>query len=122
MEILQSKSISKQTFGLDSLKFHKVTCICPSPDHWTTKIGTLHYLFALKNAHNDNPIPTFHVDNLIPELLPHRKAIQSLMDITAVKSDGEQFAGVCFNSTYNRTIIFRVEDNTNKKKVIKVKI
>jgi len=119
MELLESKTMSKKIWNLDSLKFHKVTCICLSPDHWNTNIGTLHHLFALKGAYNDQPIPTFHIDNLIPELLPNRKAIQSLMDILVVKPEGEQFAGVCFNDTYTRTIIVRVSEDS-KKKVIKV--
>lgn len=114
-------TISKKLWNLDTLKFHKVSCICPSPNYWDTQSGTLHHLFAIHGCHNENPIKTFHIDNLIPSLLPYRKSLNVLADITKIPADGKQFAGVCFNGTYEREIICRVTKD-GKKSVIRVRI
>lgn len=118
---LPSNISSTKLWNLDTLKFHKVSCICPSPNYWNTQSGTLHHLFAIKDCHNDKPIKTFHIDNLMPELLKDRKALQVLTEIKKVEPVGNQFAGVCFNATYNRIIVVRIKEN-NKNKVIKIKI
>jgi hypothetical protein len=118
---LPSNTSSTKLWNLDTLKFHKVSCICPSPNYWNIQSGTLHHLFAIKGCHNDKAIKTFHIDNLIPELLKDRKALQVLAEIKKVEPVGNQFAGVCFNATYRRSIILRVVKG-GKKQVIKVTI
>ena len=120
MNILSSNTISRNIYGLESNCFHKVNLICLSPNHWNTNnIGNKHYLFMLDKCKAPNKIRSFHNEDLIPELLQHRKVLEVLGTTTMVESTDNQLSGLGFNATIRDELILKL--NKNNGKIIKIK-
>jgi hypothetical protein len=114
---------SKELWGLETNNFHKVNLVCLSPNHWGDNIsGNLHFMFMLDNAKADTPIRGFHNENLIPEILKHRKVMEVLGATNMIEPSGKHLAGLGFNSTVKDELIVKCKGSFNrmlKNKILK---
>ena len=106
-------------YNIDTNEFHKVNLVCLSPNFWKNEVGHKHYFFMLENCKAPNEIRSFHNENLISELLEHRKVLDVLGETTKVKSTDKQLSGLGFNATVRDEVILRIKGS--HKRVIKVK-
>lgn len=103
MEVIDSKSISKEIYGLETNKFHKVNLVCLSPNHWgNDKIGDKYYMFMLDECKSPVSVRGFHNENFIPELAAIRKVLEPLGATMMIESTENQLSGIGFNA--NATI------------------
>lgn len=118
--LVDSNESSIEIYGLDSNQFHKVNLVCLSPNHWDgNQIGNKHYFFMLEGCKSPTEIRSFHNENLISELLQHRKVTEVLGMTTMVKSADKQLSGLGFNATVKDELVLRLKGSF--KRVIKVK-
>lgn len=118
--LLPETNSSREIYGLKTNDFHKVNLISLSPNHWgKNKIGNKHYLFMLKGCKANNSIRGFHNENLIPELISHRKVMEVLGATNTVESNNKQLSGLGFNATVKDELIVKLSGNF--KRVIKIK-
>jgi len=111
---------SKELYGLQTNEFHKVELICLSPNHWgDNNVGNKHYFFMLQGCKCPNNIRSFHNENLIPDLLLHRKVLEVLGETNMIKPSEKQLSGVGFNSTVRDEIIVKLQGSF--KRIIKIK-
>lgn len=111
---------SKELYGLETNQFHKVNLVCLSPNHWEgNKAGNKHYFFILAGAKTPTSIRSFHNENLIPELLLHRKVTEVLANTTMIEPASDQLSGLGFNATVKDELIVRLSGT--HKRVIKLK-
>ena len=111
---------SQELWGMQTNNFHKVNLICLSPNHWGEQgVGNKHYFFMLENAVSDTEIRGFHNENLLPDLLLHRKVMEVLGTQSMIPSTPGQLSGVGFNSTVKDEVILKLTGSFNR--VIKVK-
>jgi len=120
IKLINSTSINKEIYGLETNQFHKVNLICLSPNHWgENNIGNKHYLFMLDKCKTPNSIRSFHVENLIGDLLDHRKVMEVLGTTNMIQPSETQLSGLGFNSTVKDDVVLRLSGNF--KRVIKIK-
>lgn len=111
---------SKEIWGLETNQFHKVNLVCLSPNHWNeNNIGNLHYFFMLDKCKTKAAVRGFHNENLISELLKHRKVMEVLGSNNMIKPEGSQLAGLGFNSTVKDELI--VKCSGSFKRMLKIK-
>lgn len=112
--------VSKEIYGLESNQFHTVNLVCLSPNHWgENNVGNKHYFFMLKNCKSSNAIRSFHNENLISELLEHRKVMEVLGATNMIEPAENQLSGLGFNATVRDELVLRISGS--HKRVIKVK-
>jgi hypothetical protein len=118
--IKQSDTISKEIWGIETNNFHKVNLVCKSPNHWgDNSVGNLHYFFMLDNCKAKGSIRSFHNENLLPDLLKHRKVMEVLGSTNMIESTEKQLSGVGFNSTVKDELIVRLQGT--HKRTLKIK-
>lgn len=118
--IPESSVSSKEIYGLETNQFHKVNLICLSPNHWgENNVGNKHYFFMLENCVSQNAIRSFHVENLLPELLQHRKVLEVLGAVKMIESKNKQLSGLGFNATVKDEVIVKVQGT--HKRTLKIK-
>lgn len=114
------ESVNKEFYNLESNHFHKVNLMCLSPNHWgDNKIGNKYYLFMLEGAQSTRSIRSFHNENLIGDLVAHRKVMEVLANTTMIESAPKELSGLGFNATVRDELILRLKGS--HKRVIKVK-
>lgn len=107
---LPETTSTKTIWGIDTNQFHKVNLVCLSPNHWgTNNIGNKHYFFMIDDCKSDVPMRSFHNENLIGDLLEHRKVMEVLADTTRLQPAKEQLAGLGFNATVNDHVILKLK-------------
>lgn len=117
---LPETTSTKTIWGIDTNQFHKVNLVCLSPNYWgTNNIGNKHYFFMIDNCKSDVPMRSFHNENLIGDLLEHRKVMEILADTTKLQPAKEQLAGLGFNATVNDKLILKLKGSHQR--VIKIK-
>lgn len=120
MDIIDSKTISKEIYGLETNQFHKVNLVCLSPNHWgENNTGNKHYFFMLDGCKSPVGIRSFHNENLIPDLLQHRKVMEVLGATNMIEPADKQLSGLGFNSTVTDELILKLSGS--HKRTIKVK-
>lgn len=113
-------SSSKTMWGLDSNQFHKVNLISLSPNYWgNNKVGNKHYFFFLEGCHSDQPMRSFHIENLNGELLAHRKVLEVYGMTDKLEPTTKQLAGLGFTDDSKETLIVKVEGSF--KRTVRVK-
>jgi hypothetical protein len=118
--LLKETNQSRQLWGLETNKFHRVNLVCKSPNHWgENSVGNLHYFFMLEKCIMESNVRSFHNENLIPELLKHKKVLEVLGATNMIKPTKKQLSGIGFNSTVRDNII--VKCSGNFKRVINIK-
>jgi hypothetical protein len=120
LPVVEGAGAQKEIYGLESNQFHKVNLVCLSPNHWEgNNVGNKHYFFMLEGAKSPVSIRSFHNENLIPELLTHRKVMEVLGATHVVNPSDKQLSGLGFNSTVKDELVVRFQGT--HKRVIKVK-
>jgi hypothetical protein len=116
--LLPHTSESGDIYGLKVNDFHRVKLACLSPNHWgDSAVGNKHYLFMLENCKTGESLRSFHNENLIPELVAHRKVLEVLAGTTMLPpTEGEELSGLGFNATVKDSLIVRINNN----KIIKI--
>lgn len=111
---------SKELYGLETNTFHKVNLVCLSPNHWgDNNVGNKHYFFMLDKCKSPVSIRGFHNENLISDLLKHRKVMDVLGSTTNIESTDKQLSGLGFNATVRDELIVKLQGT--HKRVIKIK-
>lgn len=104
-----STFVSKEMWGLNSNKFHKVNMILNSPNYWETNVGNKHIMFMLEGANNTDTVRGFFNEFLKPELIEHRKVFELLGGKMRVEPSIEQLSGLGFSTTSKGNFICKVE-------------
>lgn len=116
---LPETTSSKTLWNLNTNEFHKVTLACLSPNHWgDNNVGNKHYFFMLEGCKSDTPMRSFHNENLIGDLLEHRKVMEVLASATMLQPTNKQLAGVGFNATVRDEVIVKLTGS--HKRVVKI--
>jgi hypothetical protein len=111
---------AKELYDLETNQFHKVNLVCLSPNHWgDNNVGNKYYLFMLDNCKTSDKIRSFHNEDLIPELITHRKVMEVLGATNMLEPTDKQLSGLGFNATVRDEVILKLGGNF--KRVIKVK-
>lgn len=114
------EGVSKEIYGLETNQFHKVSLVCVSPNHWdNNNVGNKHYFFMLDGAKSPVGIRSFHNENLLPELVAHKRVLEVLGSTNTIESTNKQLSGLGFNSTVRDEVILRLQGS--HKRVIKLK-
>lgn len=117
---IESKSASKEMWGLETKVFHKVNLMCLSPNHWgTNKVGNKYYFFMLDGCKAEHAVRGFHNENLNAKLLKHRKVTEVLGTTSMIEPKGKHLAGLGFNSTVKDELL--VKCSGNFKRMLKIK-
>lgn len=112
---------SKEHWGIETNKFHKVNLMCLSPNHWGgNQVGDLTFMFMLEGCKADEPIRGFHNADLNADLLKHRKVMEVLGLQSLIEPSEKQLSGIGFNSTVKDEVVLRLKGNFNR--VVKVTI
>lgn len=119
LPVSEGEGVSKEIYGLETNNFHKVNLICLSPNHWQDNVGNKHYFFMLDGCKSPVSIRSFHNENLIPELVNHRKVFEVLGNTTMIEPSDKQLSGLGFNSTVKDELIVKLSGS--HKRVIKIK-
>ncbi|AGO49593.1 hypothetical protein Phi4:1_gp180 [Cellulophaga phage phi4:1] len=115
-----SESLTKNVYGLDTNKFHKVNLMCLSPNYWSNnEVGFKHFFFMLDKCKTDTAIKSFHTENLNQDLVPHRKVLDVLSATTMIEPKGAQLSGLGFNATVRDEVVLKLSGSF--KRTIKVK-
>jgi|GEM_PF-353413 hypothetical protein len=118
--IPESSVSSKEIYGLESNQFHKVNMICLSPNHWDgNAVGNKHYFFLLDGCKSPVSIRSFHNENLIPDLIKHRKVMEVLGATNQIDSTDKQLSGLGFNATVHDELIAKLYGT--HKRIINIK-
>ena len=117
---IEGEGISKEIYGLETNKFHKVNLICLSPNHWSNTVGNKHYFFMLDKCTVPSSIRSFHNENLLPELAEHRKVLEVLGSTYMIpKTNDKQLSGLGFNATVKDEVIVKLQGSF--KRTVKIK-
>lgn len=120
IKLVNSNTISKEIYGLETNKFHKVNLVCLSPNHWgDNQVGNKHFLFMLDGCKSTSSLRSFHNENLLPELANHRKVLEVLGATNMIDSTNKQLSGLGFNSTVNDELIVKLSGS--HKRTVKIK-
>jgi len=118
--ILPEISSSKELYSLQTNEFHKVNLVCLSPNHWDdNNVGNKHYFFMLEGCKCPNSIRSFHNENLISDLLKHKKVMEVLGTTNMVNPTEKQLSGLGFNATIRDELIVKLQGSF--KRIIKIK-
>lgn len=120
--ILPVGESNKTLWALETNNFHKVNLVCLSPNHWgENAVGNKHYFFMLEDCKTDKDVRGFHNENLLPELLKHKRVIEVLGNSNLIKvaQDTKQISGIGFNSTVRDEVVLKLGGSF--KRVIKVR-
>ena len=120
LPVQESGGASKEIYGLETNKFHKVNLICLSPNNWgKNEIGTKHYLFMLEDCKAPGPIRSYHNEDFISELAEHRKVLEPLGTANMIESTDKQLSGVGFNATVREELVVKLKGTHQR--VVKIK-
>lgn len=119
IESLSSTQTSKECWGITSNKFHNVSLIMNSPNHWAGKqTGNKHLFFILDGCRNPDKVRGFYNEFLSEDLRDHRKVFEVLGSKMKADPVDDQLSGLGFSSTKRNSVICRVTGRT--KRVIKI--
>lgn len=105
---VKSNFLSKEKWGLNTNRWHKVTQLLLSPNHWDGGVGNKHYLFMLEGCISDEAPRPFFNEFLKPELDAHRKVFEILGSKVKVEPTDNQLSGLGFSETQRASLIVRV--------------
>lgn len=118
--LLPESNSAKEIYGLQTNQFHKVNLVCLSPNHWDgNKAGNKHYFFMLEGCKCPTAIRSFHNENLIGDLLPHRKVMEVLGATNMIEPADKQLSGLGFNATVRDELVVKLQGSF--KRTIKIK-
>lgn len=118
--LVSSEGAQETVWGIDTLQFHKVNLVCLSPNYWDPEhtSGNKHYFFMLEWCKCPSQIRSFHIENLKPDLVAHRKVFEVLGNTNMIEPGEHQLSGLGFDETVKDSIILKLKGSHNR--VIKV--
>lgn len=105
---VKSNVSTKEKWGLQTNRFHTVSKIMLSPNHWQQTVGNKHYLFFLEGCVSDETPRPFFNEFLKQELNQHRKVFEILAGKMTVPQEKNQLSGVGFSETLRNSVIVQV--------------
>ncbi len=120
--LLPESTSNKELWGLETNQFHKVNLVCLSPNHWgDNQVGNKHYMFMLEGCKTTSGVRGFHNENLLPDLLKHRKVMEVLGATNTIKVEptDKQLSGIGFNSTVHDELVVKIQGS--HKRMLKIK-
>lgn len=107
---------STNEWGIDTMKFQKVSCIMFSPNHWEgSAIGNKHLFFMIDGCKNPDPVRGFFNEYLRTDLeKEHKRVFEALGSKTKTEYSDDQLSGLGFSSTSRNDIIVKVDNKPFK--------
>ena len=107
---------SKNEWGIDTMKFQKVSCIMLSPNHWEgNEVGNKHYFFMLDGCKNPDPVRGFFNEYLRADLeKDHRRVFEALASRAKAEYNDNQLSGLGFSSTQRNELVVKVDNKPFK--------
>lgn len=107
---------SKNEWGIDTMKFQKVSCIMLSPNHWEgNSVGNKHYFFMLDGCKNPDPVRGFFNEYLRADLeRDHRRVFEALASRARAEYNDNQLSGLGFSSTQRNELVVKVDNKPFK--------
>lgn len=110
LESLPSSQVSRETWGLKTQEFQRVSVIALSPNYWGERpVGNKHYFFMLASCKNEGQARGFFNEYLKEELNPHRKVIEMVGAKMKTAECADQLSGLGFSSTQRNDVLVRVK-------------
>jgi len=114
-----SKTSSKEVWGISTNKFHNVSMLMHSPNYWDDKtIGNKHFFFMVDECKNPDAPRGFYNEFLNTELLAQKRVFEALGSKMKVEPSDVQLSGLGFSSTSKSTVVCRVQGSFSR--VIKI--
>ena len=109
---------SKTEWGIDTMKFQKVSCIMLSPNYWEgNTVGNKHYFFMIEGCKNPDPVRGFFNEYLRADLAKdHRRVFEAIASKAKVEYNENQLSGLGFSTTQRNEIIVKVDNKPFKVK------
>jgi hypothetical protein len=112
---LKSTKASKEVWNLPTQKFHKVSMIMNSPNHWDDHVtGNKHWFFILDKCINPEKTRGFYNEFLSNDLMEHRKVFEILGSKMKTEISDNQLSGIGFSSTQKNSILCRVSGSFSR--------
>ena len=109
IESLPSTQAVKEIWSIPTQKFHKVSMIMNSPNHWNGECtGNKHWFFILDKCKNDKPARGLFNEFLRNELNEHRKVFEVLGSKMKAEPTDNQLSGLGFSSTQRNHVFCKV--------------
>lgn len=111
VELLPSRSSSKDIWGIKTNQFHPVTVCMYSPNYWDEQsgIGHKHYFFMLDGCKTDDRPNGFFNEFLREDFMLHKRVFEALGSKMQVEQSDKQLSGLGFSSTQRNSIVVKVE-------------
>ena len=107
---------SKTEWGIDTMKFQKVSCIMLSPNYWEgNAVGNKHYFFMLDGCKNPDPVRGFFNEYLRPDLeKQHHRVFEALASKVKTEYNDNQLSGLGFSVSQRNELVVKVDNKTFK--------
>lgn len=107
---------STNEWGIDTMKFQKVSCIMFSPNHWEgNAIGNKHLFLMIDGCKNPDPVRGFFNEYLRADLeRNHRRVFEALGSKAKTEYSDEQLSGLGFSTTSRNDVIVKVDNKSFK--------
>lgn len=107
---------STNEWGIDTMKFQKVSCIMFSPNHWEgNAIGNKHLFLMIDGCKNPDPVRGFFNEYLRPDLeRNHKRVFEALGSKAKVEYNDAQLSGLGFSTTSHNNVIVKVDNKSFK--------
>lgn len=112
---LPSVPASKEIWNVSTEKYHKVSMIMKSPNHWDGQSkGNKHMFFILDGCKNDQKARGFYNEFLVDSLILHRKVFEVLSSKMKTDESDNQLSGLGFSSTQKNSVLCKVTGSFNR--------
>lgn len=107
---------STNEWGIDTMKFQKVSCIMFSPNYWGgNAIGNKHLFFMIDGCKNPDPVRGFFNEYLRVDLeKEHKRVFEALGSRAKTEYSDDQLSGLGFSSTSHNDIIVKIDNKPFK--------
>ena len=107
---------SKTEWGIDTMKFQKVSCIMLSPNYWEgNEVGNKHYFFMIDGCKNPDPVRGFFNEYLHPDLeKQHHRVFEALASKAKTEYNDNQLSGLGFSVSQRNELVVKVDNKPFK--------
>ena len=99
----------KEEYGILTNKFHPVSMVMNSPNHWDgNETGNKHYFFILDKCKKEGEARGFYNEFLRNDLNEHRKVFEVLGSKMKAEESDKQLSGLGFSTTQRNHVYLKV--------------